>query len=372
MINITEQELSDYIKDIYGSVLNRDWNNIMEQLRFYTNSNKALFLQNFSSEQPPILALTANFNFPEHKFIEYQKRLHEDPFYLHTVHEPTNQCINCNDYFNIEDYENDDYYQSVCVPLRAHYVLANMLEKDGENESVVILNRSKDQEPYSQQDINLVNLVSPHLTQALFIYKELKLYKNYANISKSILDQQDKAVMVCDEHSRIVLSNDYANARLADSTIIKSEDNKLILKEHVYQKHLDKCISQCAQLSYKEICTQESLVIEVDENDKLMNILITVSPLKSNNAFVDIDVPCCMVTISFQQQLNWQLVQREYSLTPRELELLKAIYAKKKLTELTVLLGAKYNTLRVHLQNIFKKLDVSSQTELMIKINLFR
>lgn len=372
MINISEQELSDYIKDIYSSALVCDWDNIMERLRFYTDSNKALLMQNFSTKQPPILALTANFNFPEHKFIEFQQRLHEDPFYLNTVNEPTNQCINCNDFIDIAAYEDTDYYQNVCIPLKTYYVLANMLEKNGENESVVILNRFTDQPPYQQQDINLFNLISPHLTQALFIYKELKLYKNYANISKSILDQQDKAVVVCDQQSRVLLSNEYANEHLANNQIIRFNNDKLQITNKVYQKRLNDFIHQCAQLAFKDIGTQESLVIEADENDNLVNILITVSPLKSKNAFVDIDVPCCMVTINFQEQLNWQLLQREFTLTPRELELLKAIYAKKKLTQLTESFGASYNTLRVHLQNIFKKLGVNSQTELMIKINLFK
>jgi len=100
--------------------------------------------------------------------------------------------------------------------------------------------------------------------------------------------------------------------------------------------------------------------------------LITVSPLQNKNAFNNIDIPCCVVTINFQHQLDWNSLQKEFVLTPKKLQLLKAIYTKKRLFELTSVFNVSYNTLRTHLQTIFRKTGVNSQTELMVKINLFK
>ena len=56
----------------------------------------------------------------------------------------------------------------------------------------------------------------------------------------------------------------------------------------------------------------------------------------------------------------------------KELQLLKAIYSKKKLNDLTETFCVTYNTLRTHLQAIFRKTLVNSQTELMMKLNMFK
>lgn len=53
------------------------------------------------------------------------------------------------------------------------------------------------------------------------------------------------------------------------------------------------------------------------------------------------------------------------------MRLLKALYAKKKMIDLPIIYHVSYNTLRSQLQAIFKKLEVSSQSELMIKLSLF-
>ena len=148
-------------------------------------------------------------------------------------------------------------------------------------------------------------------------------------------------------------------------------ENNIVLHNKIYQQRLDYFIKQCATLAYKDIGLQETLIIE-GETAQEENLLITVSPLANRNTFNDIDVQCCLVTVNFQNQLNWPKLFKEFLLTPKEQQLLKAVYAKKKLNDLTGVFNVSYNTLRTHLQSIFKKVEVNSQTELMIKINLFK
>lgn len=363
-------ELSSFIGEIYDAAITAQWSEVLDKLIEMTGSNKALIMQDFTQEKPPILALNSDVEYSHLALTHYQQRLNEDPFYLSTKDEPAGKCINCNNYVDINLHIGSDYYQNVLKPMKTHFVLVAMLSKDGVNDSVFILNRGEEQAPYTTAEESLVNMLVPHLSRAMHIYKELRLYKNYSSISKSILDQEDKAIVVCDQQGGILLSNQYANDKLLAPCIVALNGQSIAINNAVYQQQLNDFIEQCASLAYKEIGTQETLLLEGE--GAADNILITVSPLSNRNQLNDIDVPCCMVTVTFQQQLNWQILQSEFSLTPKELQLLKAIYAKKKLHQLTQEFSVSYNTLRTHLQSIFRKIGVNSQTELMVKVSLFK
>jgi len=373
-INITPIELSEFIGEIYDAALTGNWSEVLDKFIDITQSNKAFFfLQKLDSVQPLILEIKTNFEHSQQAVIEYQSRIEEDPFYSMTKMIPEGEFVNYNDYVDISQHENTEYYKTILKPMKSHYILAGILCRDGIHESCFVINRGNDQFAYSVEDTNLVKLITPHFSRAMHIFKELRLYRNYANISKCILDNEDKAILVCDESSRIIISNEYANHKLLSPCNVVLEKEKLKLSSKDNQQQLERYISQCTKLAFSDIGTQETLTIEGNTIEGTSeSILITVSPLQNKNSFNNIDIPCCVVTINFQHQLDWNSLQKEFVLTPKELQLLKAIYTKKRLFELTSVFNVSYNTLRTHLQTIFRKTGVNSQTELMVKINLFK
>lgn len=368
-IQLTPLELSELIGDIYESALTGNWDSALERIMDVTQSNKVFFfLQKLNSEKPLIMELRTNFTYSEQVLIDYQSRPFDDPYHQTTKLLTEGESHYCNEFVDIEVHRGSDYFREIFIPMKAFHVLGGILCRDGEHESVLAINRGEGDLAYTQQEKNLFKLITPHFSRAMHIFKELRLYKNYANISKSILDQENKAILVCDESGRAIITNDYANDKLTKNNTVNLINNKLILIEDIHQKELSYYIRQCCLLAYKEIGLQETLIIENDDHE---NLVITVSPLINKNSFNDIDIPCCLVTVTFQAALNWQKLQNSYQLTPKELQLLKAIYAKKKLNDLTTVFNVSYNTLRTHLQAIFKKVEVNSQTELMIKISAF-
>ena len=371
-ISLSTHEYSALLSEIYDAALSGEWNTVLNTIIEVTNSNKAFFyLKNINKQSPYILEFKATFQHSSQTLMDFQQRIGEDPYYKKSLMATEGEIINGDDIVNVKDIEDTEYYKSILFPMKSHFILASVLIRDDVHDSCLVLNRGKDQVSYNKKDIDFLNLVTPHISRAMHIYKELRLYKNYSNISKSILDQDNKAIVVCDQHGIVLLSNRYANMKLTSPSPVSLDAKSLKIENALYHKKLNFLIKQCATLAYNNIGTQETLLLEraVPEED---NILITVSPLVSNNELNDIDVPCCLVTVTFQQQLHWQNIKVEFGLTAKELLLLKAIYGKKKLNELTSDFNVSYNTLRTHLQSIFRKTAVNSQTELMIKINLFK
>ena len=370
-IKLSNRELSSLIGDIYNAPLTGKWAEILDKIIDITQSNKAFFfLQEVEPVKPLILEFQINFDYSRQALLEFQNRHEDDPFKVATSSALEGEFLDCNEFVDISLIEDTEYYLNVLKPMNTHYVLAGILCRDGIHESAFIVNRGKEQLPYSAEDKNLIELLIPHLSRAVQMFKTLELYKNYANISKSILDQSDKAIIVCDENARVILCNSFANSKIEEIKEVNFSGDTLRLSNAIYNKQLHLYIKHCASLSFNLINSQETIIIDDFVDGE--NILLTVSPLNNHNTMNDIDVPCCMVTISFQKVLNWPLVEREFMLTNKELQLLKAIYSKRKLNELTGVFDVTYNTLRTHLQAIFKKTYVNSQTELMIKLNMFK
>lgn len=366
---ISNTKLLHLIGEIYQGALTGEWDEVLNQVMAITKSNKAFFfLQQLNVEQAFILEVQSDFSLCPNALLKYKSRQHEDPGYSVTKYMVEGDCEYVNDHIDIGSYRNTSFFREIYQPLRTFHALTGLLCRDGEHESALNVSRAETDLPYSQEDIHFMKLITPHFSRAIHIFKELRLYKNYSNISKSILDQQDKAILVCDAQGAIMLSNEYAKRDLVLPSSILIRHNKIVISEQMYQKRLAFFIERCCALAYEEIGLQETLILEQENGE---HKLISVSPLINQNTFNDIELPCCLVTINNQNQINWQSVQKEFELTPKELQLVRAIYAKKKLNDLTHSFNVTYNTLRTHLQSIFKKTGVNSQSELLIKLSVF-
>jgi len=369
-IKLTSRQLSALIGEIYEAALTGDWSQVLDLIIHATQSNKAfLFLQKVSEPQPLLLEFKSNFDYSAEILKDYQNRMFEDPFYQISKNATEGESLNLNDHIDISQHKGTYFYDNIIEPMKSHRVLAGILVRDGEHESAYAVNRGLRDPDYDQQDFNLIQLLTPHMMRAIKTFNTLKLYKNYANIVKSILDQTDKGIIVCNQEGTILLSNKFAKENLASSAVLDLTSGKLILTERTDNKRLQSYIKQCSVLAFSGIGGQVAIIKNTAEQDM---VVISVSPLKHNNYYSEFEQACCLVTITLQQTFNWNIFSTEYRLTKRESQLVQAIYSKKKLSDLTGVFNISYNTLRTHLQSVFRKVEVNSQTELMIKINMFK
>ena len=209
--------------------------------------------------------------------------------------ELVSQDIYLNQYLNITDLMNTDYYHDLYRPLKVHYSIASVLVRDNSYESCCAINRGPDDEPYTSEDLKLFGLITPHLSRAIHIFKELTLFKHYSSLSKSVLDQDDKAVIVCDEDGKVIVANEFSKEYLTREAPITLFNDRLELKEPINNKRLHSYISECANLSYSGISNQRTILLE---SSNVSHSLVTVSPLKPEAMFNDFSVPCALVTVN--------------------------------------------------------------------------
>lgn len=366
---ISIEELSLFIGDIYNATLTEQWDDVLAKLMDYTQSNKAFFfLHNHLTATPLTMNVKANFDLPLDALAQYQQRATEDPGYELTRFMSEGEWMNINKHMDIQVHRGTSFYTEIYQPLKVHHAMAGVLCRDNEHDSFCVINRSEEDKPYSTQEENLFALITPHFSRAMRIYKSLRLHKHYSNLTKSILDQEDKSIVVCTVDGRVLISNAHAQRTLTLPNALYIADNRLKVQQPVFHQQLYRYIEQCSQLAYHDIALQETLLVEEEGHD---DMLIYVAPLLKQNQFTELDVPCCLVTVNTIHKTNWQNVQREFCYTDKELTLAKAICSKQKLNDIAREYSVSYNTLRNRLQSVFKKTGVNSQTALLSRLSIF-
>jgi DNA-binding CsgD family transcriptional regulator len=359
----------EFIGEIYHAGYTANWEPVLNRLIDITQSNKAFFyLKELDNQQPLFMELRATFEYPQSALLDYQSRPFKCPSYQSAKHLSEGKSIYVNKHIDLTLHRNSNFFQDIYSPLKVFHSLVGVLRRDVNYESIIVVNRDEDDQPYEHKDEELFGLITPHLSRAMYNFIALRFYKNQSFMSQNVLDQMDKALIICDENGLVMIANAFANQKLNEECPVILLANKLLIANSIYQQRLLFCIKHYANTHFTDISVPETIIIKGNNGD---NVLITIAALKNKNTFTDIDVPCCIVTISFQEQPDWLRISELFSLTPKEMRLLKALYDNKKMIDLPSIYHVSYNTLRSQLQAIFKKLEVSSQSELIIKLGLF-
>ena len=366
---LSSAELSSLIAQIYSATLTRCWDAFLNHIIEITQSNKAFFLlQKLDTHEPALLNMKINFDYNVNVLNDYYSRPEQDPLYQLIKDIPQGEVIYCNEHINVDEFIDTEYFRAIYQPMRTYHALSAILIRDGIYDSNFIINRGPDDQPYQDKEKNLLELLTPHLTQAMQIFKTLQLHKDYLNLNQSVMDQSDTAIFICDQHGKILLHNALADTLLTNAQLFSLENNALVLLEPTARHRFTLHMQSCALFATSDIYCKEAIVLDQQDGT---SVTISVAPLRGSQDFTRLPKQTCLVTAAISNNLDWVALAREFGLTKAETRLLQALYQKKKLRELTNDLGVSYNTLRTHLQAIFKKIGVNSQTELMVKLNCF-
>jgi DNA-binding CsgD family transcriptional regulator len=218
---------------------------------------------------------------------------------------------------------------------------------------------------YSEEDLATLLYLLPSLITSLTAFTSQKNGLNRLAILEQTIVQGSKGIILLDRQDKITFVNQFMQSHLIKNDFMKIINNELVLNKHYENIKFYQLLNKSSQQSYDEI---NSMTLDNSEGS---HALIFITPL-SKPLHCHSGVATKMVTVNFEQLMNWSLFANEYQLTNKELNLLKALYKNKKLTELPLQIGVTINTLRTHLQSIFRKSQTNSQVELMIRLSMYK
>lgn len=334
----------------------------LDKIQQYTKTDKFYILINYlRSKKTSKQDCFQSFYFPDAAqqfFINYPFN-HNTHFAIGQVCQ--RRLFHANDFSDSQVVVNSSYralYLSAQHERQSQWVLINHDRYD----SFYLFERLASQPPFSQRDHELIALLLPHLSVYLHSFQGNSQPIPLLDLYQRVLDCSDKGLAVCNTHAQPIVVNKQLSQQIKQSSQLSIEQYCLTIQENLLCKQFHAYIKQC--------CVSEaSQPLSLEWFDEQQGVGITINPLNiehQHHGYV------CLVVFDYQQQLNWSIITKEYQLTRKELALVQAIYQQHSLRQIAKNRQVSYNTLRSHLQHIFKKMAVHGQAQVIAKLNLFK
>lgn len=365
---INGKTLSRLIDSIYQSAITGDWQSSINAIRKYTNSNKIFFvIRDLKTGEPITVEFLASFDYNPDILLHYADVMDEDPWYQLSQLGLEGDVMHLSKLLPVESFKDSNIYKTIFKPMHSYYCLGVVLARNSQYEATFAINRGELSTEYTERDKTLIELLTPHLTRAIKLFINFKTYRNLISIAEITSRNETKAMFLCDENATILKVNSLGNELISSNPCISNIDNKLVITERCINDRIRKIIAENALFSAENITCRQVVILEGGDE----KLLLEVMPLVQRYFYSGDYINCVVVTITAENQINWELVTSVYQLTKREIDISQLIYAKRRVADIASSLCLSENTIRTHIQNIYAKLQVKTQTEFIVNLNLF-
>ena len=264
----------------------------------------------------------------------------------------------------------NDYYRS----LDMHHAACLMIGTTGPYSALGLAAwRSKRSGPFLPEQLQLVELLAPHIQQAFRLQAQLATLRMEAQAFHSALETADIAVVALRSDGRIFATSAPAERMLTSKQTLLRRGGKL----HAAQPERDRTLQQ---LINSAVCTGDLDLGEpsgkttvpggfllLPQPGKLRALQVQVLPARSGGPFAVVS----LAAIAFIADpgavppSRARVLQDLYKLTPIESRLADLFLQGNELRQAAEALKLSYEGARFHLKQIFRKTNTSRQTELL-------
>lgn len=354
--------LSCMIEQCYAAVSSGDWRPFLTQLMERTQSNKSLLLLNsLQDKRPAFINIVTNFEYPAEVALAYQQNTTLDPLYDDVRFRGEGEIIEPSKLIDKERYVQNPFYQEIFIPMRTYHALGLIALRDGIQDAAVIVNRGPDEQAYAKEDYQLFSLLRPHIQQALRLFTMVQRLQTHNDVLQTMLEQSERGLLVVDASGCIHLKNSKAAEIITQHPLFIADTQHLRLAEPCLQQQLQLLLTN---QSMEEKLSNGKSVLTLHHHVMLCQLsCVPLRLLLHQEAAND---HLFLITLSPQPVPDWQFFSREYGLTPKEGALVQQLFQGQRLPDLSVQQNVSYHTLRSHLQSVFSKCRINSQSELMV------
>ncbi|BAQ18635.1 helix-turn-helix transcriptional regulator [Methyloceanibacter caenitepidi] len=248
------------------------------------------------------------------------------------------------------------------------YFIGSRLDGGGPEVTLLGMHYEARQGHASDQQVERCRMLRPHIANAVRIGRLKEQAKNAATFAEILSANLPFGLLCINPDGTCIQTNAIADRILREGDgVYLGSDRRLHLScpqaEPVLQRAIGKALKACAGQS---VFAGEALVAA--RPSAKPSYLISAEPGLSPARGYDVSAPVVLVKIqdpSLRLALSDEQLNGLFGLTGRESELLRRLIGGETLKAAAARMGISYNTARVHLQRIYEKTGVASQSELV-------
>lgn len=361
----TASELMRMVGDVTEAAINPDgWSALFDRLEDHYPGTRIALLGHEGGR--PSTTLAFHRNFPEDDRRAYAAYyVHTSPYVSRGLERlRVGEARLSEVVISQQELETTEYYNDFAHPRRLGTYGAGVILERGPERSVALslLDAADDPERRGRQ-IQLLDLLTPHLTQALRLHRLLDRERQQAEAALRIFESWSHAALVLDGHGVLLTMNRAAEALVAEGDAMTlSSDGRPRGASHGVTQKLEQAISACMG---PPTGGSKGLSLPRRRGAPLNAIL---SRLPNGAAFSGISGGAVLIVLNdpaarSRPPIDW--IAQRYGLTPAESLLTASLVDGDTLAEGAQALGIQLSTARSRLKVIQAKTGCHRQTDLI-------
>jgi DNA-binding CsgD family transcriptional regulator len=260
-----------------------------------------------------------------------------------------------------------DYYLHYLEPVDLFRILGvDTAEPDGML-ARLRFSRRRAEPRFEARERRLLELITPHLRQAIQIYAKLNRMTSERDVYAGAVDQLSVATIIVDEHARVLNTNAVASALLEEADGLSLEGQLLKIRGRDPNRHLQQALSSVITAQQRgETSVVRALRIPRPAGRSDLGLVIRPVPAREHSEGQS--SPCAAVFISdpdLREPASQQILGELFGLTPAEANVAILLSRGLSLAEVSQAQNISTHTARAQLKSIFAKTGVSRQAELV-------
>jgi len=364
----TDDQVPSLIGKVYDAALDQHlWERFLDTLApvFHSDLGTAVF----ENHENPDSTVALTYGFDEALQAQWLERRDAEDYFWHGIRKQRAGTVFTGmEFIPPDEMHQRPVYHELAKPLGVEYMLAAVVDRQRGSASVISFLRSDKSENFGARSRQLLALLLPHIQRAWQMNRRLALTEAESNSALSALEHSSHGVLILDRTGHASFVNRNAEAMLLAGDGLTLRYGRLKFYNYSTQLQFDGILRQALEISRLEGMDLEN-GLRVPRPSGQASYQVVLCPLNRRSDEVLLNEQgACLVFIhdpAEPREISVEILQSTYGLTHAEARLCRALFETGSLSAARDSLAISLNTGKTHLKNIFAKLGVSSQAQLM-------
>jgi len=268
---------------------------------------------------------------------------------------------------NYEEYLDSETYHDYFKPHQAEHLLSVVTSNDEDEVTFVSLRRSEKKGFYSKEEVELANLLMPHLVQAHQMAREFGQKDLLTHAFEDAFDKLSTGIAIISKPNHVIFANQAAEQLFSRGDGLSTKANKLHANSPQADSTLQAAIHQLFEVVDGESFNASkplSIARTIAARPYQVSLMPLVQDVLASHS--NHELLLVMMHDPDAQALNNELLLTTlYQLTTTEAQVVEAMCNGLSVADIALTLNNTDNAIRFHIKNIFQKLHVKRQSELV-------
>lgn len=319
---------------------------------WYENYPIAFFLTNENEQFIDPLSINISHQVME----EYNKHYYQiDIFHSHNIERKLlkKDIIHITDIMTIHSFERTEFYQHVLSRIGVYDEIALPLHYDNQLLGIIGIMKPATYGAFTGEEINYAKTVRSSILPSFSTHLQLQKQRNENKLLLNCIDQAPIGTMIFDDKQQIIYHNELVSMYIDDIFAMPNTNlNKAMLEDLL------------SRLNYGSYYYSSCL------HSSLHNYDIKIVPFAVPRLTHSFGTLFALYIQKKQpiKNLNYRQLSLNYGLTNREYEIILLMKQGLSNKDIATQLFLSTHTIKTHIQNIFRKVDCYSRTEMIHKL----